>query len=273
MVAFFFAPLQRVILSAVCHSRSNKIPERQIRSDRWSYKPSVSSISDAPRKTPLVHSSSSSSVTEIEAELTRHPQITVSKKQNWAKLSSISRDVEQLSSLTSVSQEQDSCPGKAQASKPAPLRENGLEGRWDLQKEGTYPRACQRSHMADCADIADTGLPELVTPPVTEYCSSLSMGKLSGQGVYLQHLERSSRAWVLSSGKTQAPDEAYMTCFTERRHMTESESNIWYNPIPEEEDSRASGEKQREKDILRDPWRRRDVERAPEERKGENLTH
>ncbi|NP_001316208.1 docosahexaenoic acid omega-hydroxylase CYP4F3-like [Ictalurus punctatus] len=53
-----------------------------------------------------------------------------------------------------------------------------------------------------------------------------SMGKLSGQGVYLQHLERSSRAWVLSSGKTQAPDEAYTACFTERRRVTESESNI-----------------------------------------------
>lgn len=80
--------------------------------------------------------------------------------------------------------------------------------------------------MADGADLAETGLPELVTPPVTEYCTSLGMGKLSGQGVYLQHLERSSRAWVLSSGKTQAPDEAYTACFTERRRVTESESNI-----------------------------------------------
>lgn len=252
------------------HSHSSKIPERQIRSDRWSNRQSVSSISDAPKKTPLVHSSSSSSVTEIEAELTRHPQITVSKKQNWAKLSSISRDVEQISSLASVSQEHDSCPGRAPGSKPAPLRENGLEGRWkDLHKEGTYSRACQKADLPDGADMADTGLPELVMPPVPEYCSSLSMGKLSGQGVYLQHLERSSRAWVLSSGKTQAPDEAYTTCFTERRHMIESESNIWYNPIPEEEDSRGSGEKQREKDKLEDPWRRRDMEGAPEEWKGE----
>lgn len=131
--------------------------------------------------------------------------------------------------------------------------------------------------MADSADVIDLGLPELVTPPVTEYCSSLGMGKLSGQGVYLQHLERSSRAWVLSSGKTQAPDEAYTACFTERRHTPESENNIWYNPIPEEEDARASIEKlkekekqkQREKEILEDPWRRRDMEGAPEEQKGE----
>lgn len=127
--------------------------------------------------------------------------------------------------------------------------------------------------MADGADLAETGLPELVTPPVTEYCTSLGMGKLSGQGVYLQHLERSSRAWVLSSGKTQAPDEAYTACFTERRRVTESESNIWYNPIPEEEDTRASGGKlklkEREKDVLEDPWRRRETEGAPDERRGE----
>lgn len=210
----------------------------------------------------------------MDEDFTRHPHITVSKKQNWAKLSSISRDVEQLSILSSVSQERESCPGKAKASKQTSLKENGFEGKWkDLHKDGTYPRACQKADITDSADTADTGLPELVTPPVTEYCTSLGIGKFSGQGVYLQHLERSSRAWVLSSVKTQASDEAYTACFTERRHVTESESNIWYNPIPEEEDARASGEKlkerEREKDVLEDPWRRRDMEGAPEERRGE----
>lgn len=213
-------------------------------------------------------------MTEVELDCTRHTQITVSKKQNWAKLSSIPRDVEQLPSLSSVSQKRESCTGKAQASKQASLRENGFDWRWkDLHKDGTYPRACQKADLADWADTFDAGLPELVTPPVTEYCTSLGMGKLSGQGVYLQHLERSSRAWVLSSGKTQAPDEAYTACFTERRHMTESESNIWYNPIPEEEDARVSGVKlklkEKEKDVLEDPWRRRDMEGAQEERRGE----
>ncbi|KAK3528550.1 hypothetical protein QTP70_002794 [Hemibagrus guttatus] len=222
-------------------------------------------LNDVPRKTELVHSSSSSSVTEMELDCTRHTQITVSKKQNWAKLSSIPRDVEQLPSLSSVSQEQESCTGKAQASKQASLRENGFDWRWkDLHKDGTYPRACQKADT-----VRDAGLPELVTPPVTEYCTSSGLGKLSGQGVYLQHLERSSRAWVLSSGKTQAADDAYTACFTERRHMTESESNIWYNPIPEEEDARASGVKlkEKEKDVLEDPWRRRDMEGAQEERR------
>lgn len=246
----------------------------QIRSNRWSNRQSVSYLSDGPRKTKLIHSSSSSSVTEMEEEIARHTQITVSKKQNWAKSSSISRDAEQLSSLSLVSQDRVSCPGKAQGSRQSSLRENGFEGRRkDLHKDGTYPRACQKSDMADSSDVADTGLPELVTPPVTDYCTSLGIGKLSGQGAYLQHLERSSRAWVLSSGKTQAPDEAYTACFTERRHMTESENNIWYNPIPEEEDARASGEKlkerEREKDVLDNPWRRRDVAEAPVEQKGE----
>ncbi|XP_026988580.2 rho GTPase-activating protein SYDE1 isoform X1 [Tachysurus fulvidraco] len=225
-------------------------------------------LNDGPRKTELVHSSSSSSVTEIEEECTRHTQITVSKKLNWAKLSSVSRDVEQLSKLSLASQE--SCTGKAQASKQASFRENGFDWRWkDLHKDGTYPRACQKADTADGADTVDAGLPELVMPPVTEYCTSLGMGKHSGQGVYLQHLERSSRAWVLSSGKTQAPDEAYTVCLTERKHTTVNESNIWYNPIPEEEDARVSGVKlrEKEKDVLEDPWRRRNMEDAQEDQK------
>lgn len=67
--------------------------------------------------------------------------------------------------------------------------------------------------------------------------------KLSGQRAYLQSLDRSSRAWVLSSGKSQASDEVGGA-------QAESGSNIWYNPIPEEEDSGSC----REEEI----WRRRD---------------
>lgn len=54
--------------------------------------------------------------------------------------------------------------------------------------------------------------------------------KLSGQRAYLQSLDHSSRAWVLSSGKSQESNNNLS--FLEDR-----ESNIWYNPIPEEEDS------------------------------------
>lgn len=77
--------------------------------------------------------------------------------------------------------------------------------------------------------------------------------KLSGQRAYLQSLDRSSRAWVLSSGKSQASDEVGGA-------QEESGSNIWYNPIPEEEDSGSC----REEEI----WRRRDdIVEAGEARK------
>lgn len=53
--------------------------------------------------------------------------------------------------------------------------------------------------------------------------------KLSGKRAYLQSLDRSSRDWVLSSGKSNTSDEA---CGLWR----ENAGDIWYNPIPEEED-------------------------------------
>ncbi|XP_019963070.2 rho GTPase-activating protein SYDE1 [Paralichthys olivaceus] len=54
--------------------------------------------------------------------------------------------------------------------------------------------------------------------------------KRSGQRAYLQSLDRSSRAWVLSSGKSQASEDV---CGP----LEDRGSNIWYNPIPEEEDT------------------------------------
>lgn len=66
----------------------------------------------------------------------------------------------------------------------------------------------------------------------------------SAQRAYLQSLDRSSRAWVLSSAKTQASSKASGL-------PEESGSNIWYNPIPEEEDA---GGPPREDEV----WRRRD---------------
>ncbi|KAL6095404.1 syde1 [Pungitius sinensis] len=72
--------------------------------------------------------------------------------------------------------------------------------------------------------------------------------KLSDQHAYLQSLDRTSRAWVLSSGKTQTLDEA---C-----GVHQESSNIWYNPIPEEED--AGGPCKEE------IWRRRDERKEGE---------
>ena len=71
--------------------------------------------------------------------------------------------------------------------------------------------------------------------------------KRSGQRAYLQSLDRSSRAWVLSSGKSQASENV---CGPPE----DSGSNIWYNPIPEEEDA---------------PRREGEVGRRREEREGE----
>ncbi|XP_013882394.1 rho GTPase-activating protein SYDE1 [Austrofundulus limnaeus] len=68
--------------------------------------------------------------------------------------------------------------------------------------------------------------------------------KLPGQRAYLQSLDRSSRAWVLASGKSQEGDSVF--CVMEDRG-----SNIWYNPIPEEEDA---GGPRREEEV----WKKRD---------------
>lgn len=81
-------------------------------------------------------------------------------------------------------------------------------------------------------------------PGISPGVPTTSISTKSAQRAYLQSLDRSSRAWVLSSGKTQASDEA---C----RLQEESSNNIWYNPIPEEEDA---GGPHKEEEI----WRRRD---------------
>ncbi|OXB53003.1 hypothetical protein ASZ78_000232 [Callipepla squamata] len=60
-------------------------------------------------------------------------------------------------------------------------------------------------------------------------------GRSPGHGAYLQSLERSSRHWVLSSGKAAGLDEAGGGTETEVG-AGGSEGEIWYNPIPEDED-------------------------------------
>lgn len=67
--------------------------------------------------------------------------------------------------------------------------------------------------------------------------------KLSGQRTYLQSLDRNSRAWLLSSGKSQASEDVLGP-------LEDNGGNIWYNPIPEEEDA---GGPCRDEDV----WRRR----------------
>ncbi|XP_051927633.1 rho GTPase-activating protein SYDE1 [Hippocampus zosterae] len=71
-----------------------------------------------------------------------------------------------------------------------------------------------------------------------------------GGKLYLQSLDRSSRDWVLSSGKSNTSDEA---CGLWR----ESAGDIWYNPIPEEEDPAGQ------------LWLRRELSSARVERKAQ----
>ncbi|XP_051795503.1 LOW QUALITY PROTEIN: rho GTPase-activating protein SYDE1 [Acanthochromis polyacanthus] len=82
------------------------------------------------------------------------------------------------------------------------------------------------------------------TPQFGDWRISSQQPEAPSQRAYLQSLDRSSRAWVLSSGKSQASDEALGP-------QEDSGSNIWYNPIPEEDDS--SGP-HRDEDV----WRRKD---------------
>ncbi|XP_072216918.1 rho GTPase-activating protein SYDE1 [Excalfactoria chinensis] len=60
-------------------------------------------------------------------------------------------------------------------------------------------------------------------------------GRSPGHGAYLQSLERSSRQWVLSSGKAAGLEEMGGSNEMEVG-AGGSEGEIWYNPIPEDED-------------------------------------
>lgn len=53
---------------------------------------------------------------------------------------------------------------------------------------------------------------------------------------YLQSLDSSSRAWVLSSGKTPAQGQTRVRPVVHVVPVAPGEGQIWYNPIPEEEE-------------------------------------
>lgn len=72
--------------------------------------------------------------------------------------------------------------------------------------------------------------------------TTTTVNSKSAQHAYLQSLDHSSRAWVLSSGKPQGSSVAL---------SEETGSNIWYNPIPEEEDAAGAS-------TGVEIWRRRD---------------
>lgn len=220
---------------------------------------------DLFQSSPSTASTSGNVETESSTveECTRRSQITVSKKQNWAKLPSTSKDPASTDLCTSLvygPQDWDLCSGKAEVSKQAlsqrTLSEDGLKRKGnDLELEFGYSRT-------PC-DSVDAGLPEL-TPASIALVDVCASAKISGQGAYLQHLDRSSRAWVLSTGKPQTSDEVLPDRITEWRQGPGGIGNIWYNPIPEEDDSRATRGAAQEK--YGDPWRRRETGESAKEK-------
>ncbi|KAM6951601.1 uncharacterized protein FYW47_015129, partial [Aplochiton taeniatus] len=174
-------------------------------------------------------------------------QITVAKKQQWAKQASIGRDPPSGSHTPSLAyrpQECDSSSGKAQASAQA-WSQRPVEDSWERR----CPGAGLGCSSPPCDPLTPAPLlPDPTQPPggATELLGSSSNAKLTGQGAYLQSLDRSSRAWVLSTGKPQASDEASRStssCQAGRapHSRLEGDNNIWYNPIPEEEDGPKAG--------------------------------
>ncbi|XP_062827483.1 rho GTPase-activating protein SYDE1 [Anolis carolinensis] len=143
--------------------------------------------------------------------------ITVSRKQHWAK-------------FTWGSQEDSHNRKQGQNSS------SGSQGPVDPDGEPSPDNL-------HCVDLVASGPKKDAELLVgyTETCSSsLISAKCSGQGAYLQSLERSSRHWVLSSGKTQGAEEPAATgSGTEQRELyvlCSSKGEIWYNPIPEDDD-------------------------------------
>ncbi|XP_034415339.1 rho GTPase-activating protein SYDE1 isoform X2 [Cyclopterus lumpus] len=163
--------------------------------------------------------------------------ITVSKKQLWARQGSAAPRTSLQSSFTprnsdGISQD---ASGQAWSHKQA-------QNKTDQYGDKKCLSLASDMTSTPCVPVGSTTvLLEAQKPPRASPDVPAS-SKLSGQRAYLQSLDRSSRAWVLASGKTQTSDEA---CGVQQ------ESNIWYNPIPEEEDT---GGPRREKEI----WRRRD---------------
>ncbi|XP_047465803.1 rho GTPase-activating protein SYDE1 isoform X2 [Mugil cephalus] len=179
------------------------------------------------RPDAVLQSSSSPPLSSSPADLNPpsppRNHITVAKKQQWARQGSEALPplLSPASATRSSGISQDA-PGPAWSQRMAQDKVHG-----DRASSPCVPVSPVQQEASQPAGGAADPLP-------------MSIGtKLSGQRTYLQSLDRSSRAWVLSSGKSQASDEL--------RPQEDSGSNIWYNPIPEEEDA-----PRREEEI----WRR-----------------
>lgn len=136
------------------------------------------------------------------------PVPAASRKQNWARFSCGGRDERQLLPPKAA-------PDPADAGKPDPAASSPRPGIEQPSEEDVEP--------AEEAEAVN---------------GSGELGGLSrspGHGAYLQSLERSSRHWVLSSVKGPGLDEPGGGAEVDAG-TAGSEGEIWYNPIPEDED-------------------------------------
>lgn len=201
-------------------------------------------ISETPVSSAAIQTSSSSpslritssSVTAAHPDPSSPPRnhITVAKKQQWAR-QGVSAPPSYLSSSHMTPDQWSSWISQQESglTRNDSLQQDKKPSYLDTLSTPCFPLSTTQQEDSKAAG----GATEVSTPGISI--------KASGQRAYLQSLERSSRAWVLSSGKSPASDDL---CGPHE----DNGSNIWYNPIPEEEDG---GGPPREEEV----WKKRDV--------------
>ncbi|XP_034426401.1 rho GTPase-activating protein SYDE1 [Hippoglossus hippoglossus] len=222
----------------------------RLRGKDRSHRKTKSKLSDDPDEVMSSYSDQTSSSPSMTATVRTAPlsdpdppsasrnHITVAKKQHWVMQGSVA-----LSSSPTPRSFPWDCP---------PAISQDAPGWTCSQMQDKMEQFSDRKFICLASDIpvsSTTVLQEAsqLTGGSTDVPTTSISTKRSGQRAYLQSLDRSSRAWVLSSGKSQASEDA---CGPPE----DSGSNIWYNPIPEEEDA---------------PRREGEVGRRREEREGE----
>ncbi|XP_070782933.1 rho GTPase-activating protein SYDE1 [Enoplosus armatus] len=215
-------------------------------------------LSDVPVKADTVLQTSSSpsspsmtttrtpAVADPDPPSPPHNHITVAKKQSWTRQASVAPPSTLPLGSTSRTSDRERPSGISQDASGQAWSQRLAQDKTEQCGDRMCVNLAWDMMSTPCAPVRSTTVHQEALQPAggSPDVPATSVSTKSGQRAYLQSLDRSSRAWVLSSGKTQALDEA---C----RLQEDSVSNIWYNPIPEEEDA---GGPRRKEEI----WRRRD---------------
>ncbi|XP_028678746.2 rho GTPase-activating protein SYDE1 isoform X1 [Erpetoichthys calabaricus] len=189
----------------------------------------------------------------------RGTPITVSKKQNWARLPPACSipSAACLSGSGSRTSEWDCYYEKG-------LQCDSAGGNVDSNPGLAKSLAVNAGAGQQEKSPSVPGIPELHRPALgfSDSAASPCGNKITGQGAYLQSLDRSSRAWVLSSGKPEEATRHPVGSASDGRQRADGESkgDIWYNPIPEEEGPHLH----RSTREYGDPWKLREGEDLPE---------